>query len=116
MPLRIGTWDCPGAPSEATSGQARGSDFEVANGAPLDALPRGRDPMGLERSSNGHKEGTHITGGAHNGDVEIAGPIFGSSTMALSPETSSKQWDVEKAGLRPNILDISVSSETSSEH
>ena len=53
---------------------------------------------------------------SQNGDVEIAGLIFGSSKMGLSPETSSKKWDVEKAALRPLILKISVSPETSSEN
>ena len=50
------------------------------------------------------------------GDVEIGREIFGSSKMGLSPETSSKKWDVEKAAFRPLMPKMSVSPETSSEN
>ena len=53
---------------------------------------------------------------SQNGDVEIGRETFGSSNMALSPETSSKKWNYEKAALRPRFLKISVSPETSSEN
>ena len=50
------------------------------------------------------------------GDVEIGREIFGSSKMGLSPETSSKKLDVEKAAFRPRMPKMSVSPETSSEN
>ena len=51
-----------------------------------------------------------------NGDVEIAVLIFGSPKMSVSPETSSKNWDAEKALLRPDLLKTSISPETSSKN
>ena len=37
---------------------------------------------------------------SENGDIEIAGLIFGTSKTAVSPETSSEKWDVERAVMR----------------
>jgi len=37
---------------------------------------------------------------SENGDIEIAGLIFGTSKTAVSPETSSEKWDVERAAMR----------------
>ena len=35
-----------------------------------------------------------------NRDLEIAGLIFGTSKTAVSPETSSEKWHVERAVMR----------------
>ena len=37
---------------------------------------------------------------SENGDIEIAGLIFGTSKTAVSPETSSEKWYVERAVMR----------------
>ena len=37
---------------------------------------------------------------SENGDIEIAGLIFGTSKTAVSLETSSEKWDVERAVMR----------------
>ena len=42
---------------------------------------------------------SHATS-SENGDLEIAGLIFGTSKTAVSPETSSDKWDVERGVMR----------------
>ena len=51
----------------------------------------------------------------HN-DVENGRETFGSSKIGLPPETSSKNWDAEKALPRPDLFKTSISLETSSKN
>ena len=48
--------------------------------------------------------------------VEIGGETFGPSKMGLSPETSSKERDLERYVLRLLMLKTELSLETSSEN
>ena len=50
------------------------------------------------------------------GMLKLVAKLLDLRKMALSPETSSKRWDVGTAALSPLMFKISVSPETSSQN